>query len=251
MKIAVVTSEVTFVKENYNQFLDTLMTDTKELKIELIVLKNRDISLIFRGLGLILMGAHFTGINILKNYINSFFLDHQKIASKHQLNTAYFTSANDPNFYDFVIKNNIELIVNARTRNIYKKKILNAPALGCINIHHGILPNFRGTMCDLYALYEGRGAGFSIHKMESKIDSGAILQTKIVTDKNSSEPLNFPLHIYNSSIVEGKEMSLLLRNIKETKKLPIEKDNLSADIIYTKNPHLSLIRQMKKKGMIL
>lgn len=251
MRISIVTSEVTFVKENYNQFLETLFSQSKGLEFELIILKNNHLSLVFKGLGLMVMGAHLTGLNLIKNSFAALFKDHEKTASKYNINTHYFKSANAPEFLDFVNNNNIDLIVNARTRDIYKKKILKAPKLGCINIHHGILPDFRGTMCDLYALYEGRPAGFSIHKMESKIDNGAIVKTKEVTDKNSADPLNFPLHIYNSSSIEGKEMSLLLNTIKETKILPIEKENFSTNIHFTKNPHFSLIRQMKQKGMIL
>jgi len=251
MKIAVVTSEVTFVKENYNQFLEALFNDSKDLEFELVVLQNNQFSHIIKGLGLILIGAHYTGFNLIKNSIRAHFKDHEKIASKYSIRTHYFNSANHPDFYSFIKDNAIDLIVNARTRDIYKNKILKAPRLGCINIHHGILPVFRGTMCDLYALFEGRPAGFSIHQMESKIDNGAILKTIAVTDAHSQEPLNFPVHIFNSSKIEGKEMSLLLKTIKESQKLPIEKDNFSSQFIYTKNPHFSLIRQMKQKGMVL
>jgi folate-dependent phosphoribosylglycinamide formyltransferase PurN len=251
MKIAVVTSEVTFVKENYNRFLETLFSKSADNEFSLIVLKNNHPSLILKGLLLILAGATETGLNLVKNSIQALGFDHQLIATKYKIKTHYFTSANHPSFYDFVKNNNIDLIINARTRDIYKNKILNASTLGCLNIHHGILPDYRGTMCDLYALYEGRAAGFSIHKMEAKIDNGSILKTREVTDPKSKIGLNFPLHIFNSSIIEGIEMGLLIQSIKETGKFPLEKENVSTNITYTKNPHFSLIRKMKRKGMIL
>lgn len=251
MKIAVVTSEVTFVKENYNQFLEHLFENSTDLHFELIVLKNNHYSHIFKGLGLMLMGAFHTGFHLVKNALLAPLKDHEKVANLYNIKTHYYPTANDPRFLDFVKINNIDLIVNARTRDIYKKKILNAPKFGCINIHHGILPKNRGTMCDLYALYEGQPAGFSIHKMEAKIDDGAIIKTKTVTSPYSEEPLNFPKHIYDSSKVEGKEMSHLLKIIKETQNLPIEMENKSPDIKYTKNPNFSLLRRMKQKGMIL
>jgi folate-dependent phosphoribosylglycinamide formyltransferase PurN len=251
MKIAVVTSEVTFVKENYNQFLEHLFKNSTDFHFELIVLKNNHFSLIIKGLGLVFMGAFYTGLNLIKNSLFALLKDHEKIAAKYNVNTQYYSSANSEEFLDFIKINKIDLIVNARTRDIYKKKILKAPHLGCINIHHGILPKNRGVMCDLYALYEGQPAGFTIHKMDTKIDNGTIIKSKTVTSPYSDEPLNFPMHIYNSSKIEGKEISLILKTVKETQLFPIEMENASTDIKYTKNPDFKEIRRMKQKGMIL
>jgi folate-dependent phosphoribosylglycinamide formyltransferase PurN len=251
MKIAVVTSEVTFVAENYNQFLDNLFSNSRNFEINLIVLKNNSPKLFLKGIGLILMGAKTIGINLIKNSLKALGRDHQKVAAKYYISTSYYPSANDPNFLTFVKDNQIDLIVNARTRDIYKKKILKSTRLGCINIHHGILPEYRGTMCDLFALYSEKPAGFSIHKMESKIDDGVILLTKSVTDKNSKDAMNFPMHIYNSSKIEGIEMSKILKIIKDTNQLPIERENISSRVTYTKNPNYSMIREMKRKGMVL
>ncbi len=251
MKIAIVTSEVTFVKENYNQFLDVLFSNSHDLEFHLIILKNNGPKLLFKGLGLIILGAKRIGLTLIKNSLTAIFSDHQKLATKYGIQTTYFKNANELGFYNLVNDQKIDLIVNARTRNIYKNKILKAPPLGCINIHHGILPDYRGTMCDLYALYEGRPAGFSIHKMEVKIDSGIILKTKEVTRPHSPSSKNFSQHIFNSSKVEGLELSRLLKTISTNKLLPIEQENKSNNIIYTKNPHFSQIRKMIKKGMIL
>jgi folate-dependent phosphoribosylglycinamide formyltransferase PurN len=252
MNIAIVISDVTFVKENYNLFLESLFTESTGFQFHLVVLRNNHISLIFKGLGLILIGAHQTGLNLIKNSISAkLFKDHQKAAAKYAVNTSYFDSVNTPSFLEFIKKHEIELIINARTRNIYKKKILETPKWGCLNIHHGLLPDYRGTMCDLYALFADRPAGFSIHKMQKKIDSGAIVKTKIVTNQNSKAPLNFPLHIYNSSKVEGSVVANLLQTIKETQSIPIENENITQAPIYTLNPDFKLIRQMLHKGMIL
>jgi methionyl-tRNA formyltransferase len=144
-----------------------------------------------------------------------------------------------------------DVMVVAAYGLILPQAVLDAPRLGCINIHHGILPEYRGTMFDLYAIFDERPAGFSIHKMESKIDDGVILLTKSVTDKNSNDSMNFPQHIFNSSKIEGIEMSKILKIIKDTNQLPIERENISSTVTYTKNPNYSMIREMKRKGMVL
>ena len=197
------------------------------------------------------IGAFETGKNLLYNSINSKKKDHEKIAKSFNIKTYYFNHANDLEFIKFVESQNIDLIVNARTRDIYKNKILKTPRLGCINIHHGLLPNYRGTMCDLYALFENRPAGFSIHKMEKKIDDGDIVQVVPVTLPDSINAKNFPEHIYQSSIIEGETLAKLFEKIEQDQKLPAMIKNTSSDVIYTKNPDRNTIKKMIKKGMKL
>ncbi len=253
MRIFIVVSEVTFVKENYNGFLSELFKNYPEIH-GLVVLTNNKPILKVKALGLVIMGAKQIGMDLLKNTIKATTKDHEKIASKYNIPTYYFNSANDPKFYHLVKNENIDLIVNARTRDIYKRKILTAPILGCINIHHGILPDYRGTMCDLYAIYAGRAAGFSVHKMEKKIDDGEIIKVVEVTSKTNERVkyyLNYPMHIFESSKIEGKIMAELLNEIKRKQQITNTKKNISNNPIYTKNPDHKLIKQMLKKGIIL
>jgi hypothetical protein len=44
-----------------------------------------------------------------------------------------------------------------------------------VNVHHGILPWFRGTHCDLRQMTEGLPGGFTLHTMEAQVDRGRIL----------------------------------------------------------------------------
>lgn len=251
MRFLIVTSEVTFVRENYNQFLESLFSEEKEHIYALIVLKNNNYQMILKGLGLAAMGAPETGLNLINNSIQAKSKDHEKIARKYDIPTLYFNSANDPEFINYVKNNQIDLIVNARTRDIYKKKILNAPRLGCINIHHGLLPYYRGTMCDLYALSEGRDAGFSIHKMEKKIDDGDIIEVVPVTKKETKNK-SFPEHIFQSSIIEGQTLAQLLKKIAEEDMVNFQAFDVDAQkIIYTKNPTPKEIKAIKKKGIKL
>lgn len=253
MRIFIVVSEVTFVKENYNGFLEELFKHYPGIA-GLIVLTNNQPILKVKAFGLMLMGAKRIGMDLMRNTINAAKKDHEKIAKKYNIPTYYFKSANDPAFYNLVKEKQIDLIVNARTRDIYKNKILKAPKLGCINIHHGILPNYRGTMCDLHAIFEDRPAGFSVHKMEKKIDDGDIIKVVEVTSKTNDryqEYLNYPLHIYESSKCEGKIMAEILKDIKEHQQLNFQFKNQSSNVKYTKNPDHQMIKKMLKKGIIL
>jgi methionyl-tRNA formyltransferase len=252
MKMLLVTSQVTFVPENYNLFLESFfenLADDRSDLDALIVLENNSPLLILKGLYLWLIGARKIGSCLITNSIMALNRDHQKIAKTFGITTLYFKNPNDPKFIEYVKEKKIDLIINARTRYIYRKKILNAPTLGCINIHHGILPNYRGTMCDLYALSENRPAGFSIHKMESKVDTGAIIRVKELSFKDST--LNFSHHIKESSRLEGFELSNIVKTIKNSGRIPIDCPNTTATPVYTKNPNFKQIRKMINKGIIL
>ena len=115
----------------------------------------------------------------MKNTLKAAFKDRRALAKKHDIPLHFFDNPNSPDFLEFVKNHQTDLLINARTRFIYKSKILKLPRLGAINIHHGLLPEFRGTMCDLWALYNNRPTGFSIHVMEKKIDNGGIILSLI------------------------------------------------------------------------
>lgn len=257
MKILVVTSEVTFVPENYNRFLEGLFAELqgeKELHLELAILKNNAFSLTLKGLILALMGAPRIGLSLTKNTFKARFKDRKELAAQYQVPLSFFDNPNSPDFYQFVKNQGFDLIINARTRYIYKSKILKLPPLGAINIHHGLLPDYRGTMCDLWALFENRPTGFTIHVMEKKIDNGAIIR-RIETSSPGSESkslrANFANLIHESSKIEGIEMSKVVKNIKLNKKIPIERDNISTNPQYSKNPDFFTIRNMREKGIEL
>lgn len=254
MKILLVTSEVTFVPENYNLFLEEFFEGIKEEKgvqVELALFKNNSFLLCLRGFALMAMGAKSIGYHLLRNSIKARFKDRDALCSKHGIKIVEFQGPNTPEFIDYVKKNEIDLVINARTRFIYKSRALKAPKLASLNIHHGILPDNRGTMCDLWALYEGRPTGFTIHFMEKKIDAGKIIRVKETTSRLKETIDHYPEILKLSSKIEGKELSQLVNYINKNGEIPILSDNNSSNAIYTKNPDFLTIRKMLQKGIRL
>ena len=254
MKILVVTSEVTFVPENYNLFLEALLdplVSFSDINIELVVLKNNSPLLSFKGVLLALMGARHIGFHLVKNSIKALAKDKKYLTKKYNLNIHYFEDPNSLEFRELVKNNNTDLIINARTRFIYKSKTLKIPKIAAINIHHGLLPDYRGTMCDLWALLNNRPTGFTIHVMDKKIDNGAIIKRVQTSINEDSIRLNFASLIKESSKIEGLEMANTILSIKNNNVLPIEADNISHNPIYTKNPDFFTIRKILQKGIKL
>lgn len=232
---------------NYDLLFKELLRECPEHISGLVLLENLDTSVFKSTLGLLALGAWRTATSLVFNICDSFFDRRERRFSKMNIPVLRHKSMNNKEIVSWVKGNEIDLIINLRTRCIYKKDILDAPKLGCINIHHGILPTYRGTMCDLYALAEGRGAGFSIHRMNEKIDDGDIYTAKEVSHGEK----NYATHIVRSSVVEGRELAVLIREIASTGQFPQGTPNRTDNIVFTKNPKPKRIRDLIKLGMKL
>lgn len=78
--------------------------------------------------------------------------------------------------------------ISAYFDQIIKPNILNIPPNGIINIHPGILPDYRGPFPTIYAaLAQSSDCGSTIHRMNEKIDEGDIISVqRIPFHKNRS-----------------------------------------------------------------
>lgn len=88
------------------------------------------------------------------------------------------SSVNDPAYIDRVRVMAPDIIVSVAAPEIFKGPILAVPRLGCINIHCGRLPTYRGMMPTFWQMLQGESAiTITVHAMEEKLDAGDILAT--------------------------------------------------------------------------
>ncbi|MED1469582.1 methionyl-tRNA formyltransferase [Bacillus salipaludis] len=81
-----------------------------------------------------------------------------------------------------------DLIVTAAFGQILPKALLEAPSLGCINVHASLLPELRGGAPIHYAIIQGKKkTGITIMYMVEKLDAGDILtQVEVpITDEDN------------------------------------------------------------------
>ncbi len=65
--------------------------------------------------------------------------------------------------------------------NIIKDSVFKIPRLGSINLHQGLAPYYRGGPPIFWELYNGESqVGLTVHFVESKVDSGAIILQETV-----------------------------------------------------------------------
>lgn len=248
MKILIVTSEITYIPDNCQDLFDELMKNNREHIAGLVILQNITFSLFLKTLWLYTLGCSNFATTLLKNTLRLPLQAREKHFRKHNLPVFRLTTMNDPFIIEWVKKENIDLIINVRTRCIYKKEILNAPKLGCVNIHHGILPEDRGIFCDLYALHENRPAGITLHRMNEKIDGGDILFTRQISKTGDK---NYIKYLARTGKEEAALITALLDNIKTLGTLPEGKRNDSKRYVLTHTPTRRKIRDIQKGGMVL
>lgn len=216
----------------------------------LVVLRVPRKTLIKTIVGLYWLGAFRVATTLLLNFIFLPFQSREKIFKRHSLPILKANSVNEPWFAQWVRDHKIDLVANLRTRSIYKKEILSAPRLGCINIHHGLLPEYRGTLCDLYALAENRPAGFTIHEMNEKIDDG-----KILVRQERSFPAtptkDYIQYLNESGQDEGFALANLIEAIARNDRMPEGVRNECPRPTMTRTPDRREVRRLKEAGMIL
>lgn len=252
MKVLLVTSELTYMPKNYQGLFEVLLREVPEVIHGLALLENFDHKVIKSIVGLPLLGANNIFKELCRNILALPRAKREKLFYQYSKAVYRLKTMNHSDAIKIVKSEGIDLIVNLRTREIYKSEILEAPKFGCLNIHHGLLPHYRGTMCDLFALSENRPAGFSIHRMNRKIDAGEIYKVQEVSDGTDR---NYCHYLAKTAEIEGMALANLLRDFKksldEGRSLPAGIPNISDSKVYTKNPTRKIIKEMKRKGMIL
>lgn len=77
--------------------------------------------------------------------------------------------------------------------NILKESVFKIPRLGCINLHQGLAPYYRGGPPVFWELFNGENeVGITVHFVEAKVDTGEIvLQTTVPLAYDYSYGLGF------------------------------------------------------------
>lgn len=87
---------------------------------------------------------------------------------------------NDPEATMIARNREVGILVNAGTPRILKSAMLEAPSIGVLNCHPGLLPDYRGSSCVEWALFNNAPVGNTVHLMTEGIDEGDVLCTEPV-----------------------------------------------------------------------
>ena len=100
----------------------------------------------------------------------------KKLALKHQLPVFQPQSLKDPEQQRILSELQADIMVVVAYGLILPQAILDAPRLGCINVHASILPRWRGAAPIQRAIEAGDAeTGVTIMQMDAGLDTGAML----------------------------------------------------------------------------
>ncbi|HET7579616.1 MAG TPA: methionyl-tRNA formyltransferase [Bacillales bacterium] len=109
-------------------------------------------------------------------------------AEKHGIPVLQPQKIREPNELDKVLAYQPDVVVTAAFGQILPKRLLEAPRLGCVNVHASLLPEYRGGAPIHHSIIDGkRETGVTIMYMAEKLDAGDILtQTVVPIDEDDT-----------------------------------------------------------------
>jgi len=88
---------------------------------------------------------------------------------------------NSPGFQEMIRAYSPDLFISVASPIIFRDALIVIPRLATINIHNAPLPNYRGMLPNFWQLYHGeKQAGITIHKIDTGIDTGDIVEQRFV-----------------------------------------------------------------------
>lgn len=153
------------------------------------------------------------------------------------------TNVNDPDFLTEVRSFNPDLFISIRFARIFHEEIIGIPKKGVLNLHSGILPDYRGIIGTLHALREGRKeVGCTLHYISNNtIDTGKIIDIAYLPVQASKSLF---WHIVNLYPIGCRLILTALKRLEAGKQIATQDQDLSFGHYYSlpKSQHFSELR---------
>lgn len=127
-------------------------------------------------------------------------------------------SVNSQEYIDAVTALKPEMIISVAAPEIFKSPLLKVASIGCMNIHSGKIPEYRGMMPTFWQMLEQKPAvTVTVHEMVPKLDAGGVIGTfEFPLRKNDSLD-----RVISGTKQEGARLMIrVLREIARTRRLP-------------------------------
>ena len=153
-------------------------------------------------------------------------------------------SVNQPEYIAQVRAIAPDVIVSVAAPEVFKPGILGVPRLGCINIHSGRLPTYRGMMPTFWQMLRGeRAVTMTVHRMAEKLDAGDVLATQAFAIR-TFDSLD---RVIKGTKCEGAKLVIrVLLDLRAGRAQPSPLDMIHAD--YFSFPKPEHVREFRKRG---
>lgn len=103
-----------------------------------------------------------------------------KIARRHEVPVESVEDINAPEFLARLEEMGVDVVISVSCPQIFRE-LLRLPPMGCVNVHAGPLPRYRGMLPTFWALYEHEEeTAVTVHYMNEELDDGPIILQEAV-----------------------------------------------------------------------
>jgi methionyl-tRNA formyltransferase len=138
-----------------------------------------------------------------------------------------------------------DVIVSVNAPQIFKRRLLQLPRRGCVNVHGALLPKYRGRLPSFWVLLNGeKETGVTVHFMNEHLDDGPIILQRTV-------PIA-PHETQHSLLLKTKKLGaeLLLEALEALERETIElKGNAKEEATYYSFPTPQDGRRFRALGL--
>lgn len=134
----------------------------------------------------------------------------------------------------------VDLILSIANPIILKEEILRIPKYGSINLHPGLLPDYKGSFCIPWALINKEHyVGYTYHFVTNKVDAGNILlKDKIaIMEKDTAHTLHYKVMLEGISKLYSVIEDVIVNQNKGIKQ------ETSGKFYFNKLPHDGIINK--------
>ena len=141
-----------------------------------------------------------------------------------------------------------DLIISIRYGKILKNEILQIPLHGVLNLHSGILPNYRGVMATFWAMLHGESKiGTTLHYIQdSTIDTGKVVSQSCIPIQEGKSYFWHVLQLYHSG---SRLITEAVASIESNKKLLTSAQESSGQ--YFTFPDENDLLKFNRQGLVL
>lgn len=107
---------------------------------------------------------------------------------------------NAPETQRLVKSLSLDLLLNGGSPRMLKPGLLEAPRLGVLNCHPGLLPDFRGCTCVEWAVYLDEPVGNAVHFMDEEIDHGPVVMSETVPICRTDDYVGVRTKVYRHNV---------------------------------------------------
>lgn len=168
----------------------------------------------------------------------------RQVVKKFRVPLYYTKNVNSEEFRALIRDLQVDLIISSGNQ-IFGKKLLEIPSVGCINRHTSLLPRYQGIYPVFWAMLHGeKEIGVSVHWMEPELDKGDVVsQVPIPVIEGDTFFKLFETAFRES----GPLVNLCIRIISEGKRS--DKIYPEGDGSYYSYPAVADAKLFKRKGL--